>query len=301
MPELVGVYAATLSGPGSRRSREFGTRCGMYLWVRRNRRHSLPLEWKKKTVGAKTGNGTFTPVFMAGDFVSGNKVDQGVALLHELGIELHLWRWYDEHCYRRQISSQWRWFSMVNTDEVRSEMLSWKIVLLVQIWTGWQAKPSDDSAPMTAGVCDLLSNPAKYDGKLVKVSGRWDGTDEGSWLEGNACKVAFVAESQTWPSAISLESPESTSRVHAVDFREDHKSMTQLERSYLELRKTVAPACIATTILGVFETRQDWLDPNQRNAQRPHRNLGFGHLNSCPGQLLVKSGESVSVVPGCQK
>jgi len=60
------------------------------------------------------------------------------------------------------------------------------------------------SAQSTLTVCDVLSKPLSYDGKLVRIRGEIVGTDEGTWFKGEECPRVMVTDGQVWDSITSV-------------------------------------------------------------------------------------------------
>jgi hypothetical protein len=147
-------------------------------------------------------------------------------------------------------------------------------------------------------VCEILSSPLKYDGRLIQIRDVIRGTDEGSWFVGDQCLDLFVTEGHAWPSLISLEMPGNPLQLHSVDFKYDFASQDRLTSKYKQLKRRVSEDCIAWTYTGVFETRKDWTAAEARTID-PGRLRGFGHLNAAPGHLILKSADDVTAIPHC--
>jgi hypothetical protein len=147
-------------------------------------------------------------------------------------------------------------------------------------------------------VCEILSNPLQYDGKLIRIRDVIRGTDEGSWFVGDQCLDLFVTEGHAWPSLISLAVPGNPLQLHSVDFKYDFASQNRLTSKYGQLKRRVSGDCIAWTYTGVFETRKNWAGAEAKTID-PLRLRGFGHLNAAPGQLLLKSADDVTAIPNC--
>ncbi|MGD0047684.1 MAG: hypothetical protein ABSE42_11765 [Bryobacteraceae bacterium] len=167
--------------------------------------------------------------------------------------------------------------------------------------TAGQVKPQDAAPPRVLTVCEVLSAALKYDGRVVKIRGRVEGTSEGAWLIGDDCPGVFVAEGHVWGSNISLEMPTMPAplRLHQVDFKYDWDSESRTEAKYSALEKSVPHDCLAFTYTGMFETRTDWSHAKAVYPNGTWKYIGFGHLGGSPGQLLLKSEDDVEAVPGC--
>jgi hypothetical protein len=152
---------------------------------------------------------------------------------------------------------------------------------------------SQDVAPRTLTVCEVLSKPLSYDGELVRVRGEIVGTDEGTWFKGEECPGVMVTEGYVWPSFISIGSPGRPFQLHPVNFEYDFSSVQRLTPRYKKLRRRLPDRCIAWTYTGMFETRKVWSKSINGNP------LGFGHLGGAPGELIMKSADDVAPVPNC--
>jgi hypothetical protein len=158
-------------------------------------------------------------------------------------------------------------------------------------------KKESSSLPVLT-VCEILSNPLKYDGQLIRIRGVTSGTSEGAWFVGDDCPGVFVTEGYVWPALISLELPGNPLQLHPVDFQFSFESQEKLAQEYKRLKRRVSEDCIAWTYTGVFETRKDWTGAEAKTIDQG-RLRGFGHANAAPGQLLLKSADDVSAIPNC--
>src|SRR4051812_11623377 len=138
-----------------------------------------------------------------------------------------------------------------------------RTILLPILLCGVAVAQSEQDIPVeTLTVCQLLAHPLVYDGRLVRVRARVDGTDEGEWLVGDECPEVFVTdEHQIWPSMIFLATPTSTilgrTRIHTTDFEFDTASRRRLVPKYHQLRAHLPENCISWTYTGLFETRKN--------------------------------------------
>ena len=162
-----------------------------------------------------------------------------------------------------------------------------------------QAHESAQTKPLS--VCEILAHPLKYDGLLVTIRDRVEGTDEGGWLVGDRCPGVFVTDGYVWPSSISLEMPTipSNLRLHSVDFTYNWQSSKRVDAKYHRLLRSGPRDCMVFTYTGLFETRRDWSAAKVIFPNGTSRVIGFGHLNDAPAQLLMKSGDDVSLIPNC--
>lgn len=184
---------------------------------------------------------------------------------------------------------------------LRTELL----FVLSCVSTVAQIKQQPDGPPPSLTVCELLSQPLRYDGQLVQIRGRLDGTDEGAWFVGDDCPGVFVTnENHVWPSAVSLATSSSTSlgktRLHSVDFEFNLESSRGLDPKYQRLRSRVPEKCISWTYTGLFETRRDWAEAKVVYPNGTTKVIGFGHLGTSPAQIIVKSADDVAAIPKCR-
>jgi len=148
-------------------------------------------------------------------------------------------------------------------------------------------------------VCEILSNPLKYDGELIRIRDVIRGTEEGSWFVGDQCQNLFITEGHAWPSLISLEVPGGgLLQLHSVDFNYDLESQNRLIPKYRQLKRRVPDDCLAWTYTGIFETRKDWTTAEAKTID-PGRLRGFGQLSAAPGQLILKSADDVAAISNC--
>jgi hypothetical protein len=145
---------------------------------------------------------------------------------------------------------------------------------------GWTQNREDVAQdPPVVTVCDVLRAPLKYDGRLVKIRGRWYGTDEGSWLLGDGCPDVLITDGHVWPAGIALTAPGERGILHKIEFAFDEDSEHRFNRAYRRVGKRVPKQCIISTLTGLFETREDW---SQHKAVYPNgtsKFIGFGHLD----------------------
>lgn len=161
---------------------------------------------------------------------------------------------------------------------------------------------SSAQTPHALTVCEVLSAPLRYNGRLITIRARVDGTDEGAWLVGNGCPNVLVTAEHVWPSEIFLAMPTLPAplRIHQVNFKFDWDSQRKMEAKSEELKKSIPPECLAFTYTGLFETREDWSRAKLNYANGTSKYAGFGHLGEAPAQLLLRSADDVEAVPDCK-
>ena len=172
------------------------------------------------------------------------------------------------------------------------------ISLLEVSWTFAMAQGVQPEAPKIVTVCDILSKPLQFNGRMVTIRSRVEGTDEGGWLTGNDCPGALVTDQHTWPSEIALVA---WAGLHhpPVDFGFDADSERRANARYKELRTRAPDRCIVWTYTGLFETRTNWSESIAVYADGTSKLIGFGHGGEAPGQLIIKSVDDVSIIPNC--
>jgi hypothetical protein len=166
----------------------------------------------------------------------------------------------------------------------------------------WGQAPPEKRALLDAPivtVCDVLRAPLEYDGRLVKISGRLSGTDEGEWLVGERCPKALVTHGYVWPTGLWLTAPGYRGVLHLLDFKLGEDSARKFNRSYKRLWKRTPEQCMVSTLTGLFETRRDWSQFKRVYPNGTWAFTGFGHLGEAPGQLVIKSEDGVTVDPNC--
>jgi hypothetical protein len=168
--------------------------------------------------------------------------------------------------------------------------------------SGVRAQGPPPETGTALSVCEVLSRPLAFDGRMVTIRGTEEGTDEGAWLVGRDCPGRLVTEGHVWPSVIALTMPDVpvALRVHSVDFEFDFGSEDRAERR-LQLLAPAPKECLAFTYTGLFETRRDWSRAKLVYPNGTWKFAGFGHLGEAPAQILLKSADDVSLLPGCAK
>jgi hypothetical protein len=161
-----------------------------------------------------------------------------------------------------------------------------------------QAAKAEDNPP-TLTVCDILSQPLRYDGKLVRIRSWLKATDEGTWFTSDECPGILTTGKHIWPSIIWFSTPSmpTPNRLHPIDFQLDSESEDRVEAKYRALKGRTPDRCIVWTYTGLFETRRNWSDAQAIDVNGDP--LGFGHLGKAPGQLIAKSADDVAVIPNC--
>jgi len=137
-------------------------------------------------------------------------------------------------------------------------------------------------------VCEVLSRPGQFNGKLLKVRGIVEGGMEGSWLKSDECPERFYVGGNSLPNAVSLSyqseygiaPPRNTVHIELVQRQIQGK-----------VRKTNV---LIMTYTGIFETRTAWKVVTSGTGE--NHLWGFGHLNAFPAQLVVTDIDDPQVV-----
>jgi hypothetical protein len=181
------------------------------------------------------------------------------------------------------------------------------LLLLVQFVTALQqtkiktVEAQKDKIP-TLTVCEVLSRPSKYDGKMVRIRDRVFGTEEGAWFVGESCPGIYVSDFKIWPSSIAWTMPtDLTFILHKVDFQFDSEASKAIHEKYRALRRRLPDRCLEYTYTGMFESWSKQTakktDPKGTQYEIP----GFGHLNESPAQLVLKSADDITPSLNCKR
>jgi hypothetical protein len=137
-------------------------------------------------------------------------------------------------------------------------------------------------APVT--VCEVLKDPPRYRGKLVRVTGvYWNGLRE-------SCREPLVTGNHTWPSALNLADTDfPASANETVSFRTDQKSWKDLEEIVLREAKAGQHEEICVTLVGVLRAPQSYIRENGQIVG------GYGHLGVFPAELVVERVSGVTI------
>lgn len=170
----------------------------------------------------------------------------------------------------------------------------WIGVLGSAILAGTCLRLSAEDIPVLT-VCEALSNPQGFDGKLVIIVGRLTSTGEGGWLD-EECGQKFAAAGREFGSQIStayVVSDFAAAPTLPKGFKWDKRLLT--EKLNLVQR---------TTKLRVYErtkTSDEWLAMFGRLETKLPRQIdlgngrtgyttGFGHMSASPAQLISPEG-----------
>ncbi len=153
----------------------------------------------------------------------------------------------------------------------------------------------------TLTVCQILSDPLRYNGQMVQIRDRMASTSEGIWFKGYDCPGVMRTGDFVWDSLIVLTFPGNTLRSeYAVDFQFDEDSGLRLIRKQKERFRRIPFECLVFTYTGLYETRRDWDRWIYRWPGGQRTLKGFGHLDAAPAQLIVRSGDGITALEGCK-
>jgi hypothetical protein len=159
-----------------------------------------------------------------------------------------------------------------------------------------QGKGATDQRALS--VCDILADPIKYNGRLVAIRGVSEGTDEGWWIgAGKPCNAPLVTGGYTWPSIIWVGSVGGPQMSRRVEFRTDQRAVDRIDREVRRMRIDPKLDRVWLTFIGLFETRE-FTARDVGRAGGAWRAFGFGHLNTAPGQLFLKTVRDLYVERG---
>lgn len=143
-------------------------------------------------------------------------------------------------------------------------------------------------------VCELLANPAEFQGQRLRVLGIEDGGLEGTWLQGKSCPTTVSVEGLTLAKAIWL----TYQSEYDIKVQRNGVHIKEVSRQ-LRKRSKKSLHNFALIYEGVFETRDKWLIFHDSSGQA--RVWGLGHLNGFPAQLVLIDVELPSSKPKIPK
>jgi hypothetical protein len=141
------------------------------------------------------------------------------------------------------------------------------------------AQSSDPKQPQSATVCELLSEPLKFSGTFVKVSGRVRRWHHAVDISNSDCKYTLL-----------LESPE---EIEPPPFEVTRDELYSKFEHAMQRYKPGANGSngFEATIQGRF----DYVLFKDKNGKYVRSPQGYGHLNASPARLVIQSVSSVSV------
>ena len=155
-----------------------------------------------------------------------------------------------------------------------------------------QRKVIKGNRAQVVSVCDVVMNRLKYDGQLINVRGVVLGTEEGMWIAApGKCTPGLTTFGYSWPDIIWVAPPDSPGRLHDVDFQLDLRNLEQIDQQIRAMNVDPSKDRVWLTVSGLFETRVYEPTGVSTSGRGNQGASGFGHMNSAPGQLLVKGEE----------
>jgi hypothetical protein len=146
--------------------------------------------------------------------------------------------------------------------------------------------------PPAVTVCQVLSNPQRYDGRIIALRGTYRSAVDVGGLAGAGCDGILVTAGYTWPSFVWLASPASRGVLHKADFPPNpsafEKLAALLRQAGFDNHLYSAKLTATVTFVGLFETYGD-LAQRVRSTSYGPRGFGFGNDDGAPAQLLVKT------------
>ncbi|HYX72512.1 MAG TPA: hypothetical protein VE732_07060 [Nitrososphaera sp.] len=141
-----------------------------------------------------------------------------------------------------------------------------------------------DESVKPISICELLENRKLYNGKMVAVVGIFSAGYHGAWLVDN-CEQKIKTGDYVWSSSLWLEYDDSLPSVSTKGLSVD--TMAAIEKAkerkqHIDSRKWGSRWVV---VYGRFETYEELQTYTPSNGKTIYE-LGFGHLNSSPGQLV---------------
>jgi hypothetical protein len=141
---------------------------------------------------------------------------------------------------------------------------------------------------LTTSVCDLLREPAKFNGDTIAIRGIYFPTDHGLYLAGDGCDEVRSAGGKDWPALISIVMGSEDIRSRGRDPERLKDVLNQIGTAMIRGAAARAPGAKKTsrvmlTFVGVLETRDGLKDSR-----------GYGNAGAA-GQLFVDSVRDIVV------
>jgi hypothetical protein len=134
----------------------------------------------------------------------------------------------------------------------------------------------EESARKVLSVCELLSSPASYRGKVVTVRGiYWQGLRQG-------CQEIHLGN-RTWPASVNLVESDGRRAVPDVPvIQTDRVSLDALDRLVVGEAKAGKREEIWATIVGLVRAPSSYVRADGRTVG------GYGHLGVFPAEIIVE-------------
>lgn len=148
--------------------------------------------------------------------------------------------------------------------------------------------------PVPVGLCQIISNPSKYDNVFVKIQAEYKATDESSYLADSACAGSIQLEGQKFVSGISLAL--GVNRKHlkrAADFKSDISIFYELDRVISRVGRDRQSVTLRVTAQG----RIDGFPFFRMQKSGREVPFGYGHGNAFPVQIVLTRLYDIEVKP----
>jgi hypothetical protein len=140
--------------------------------------------------------------------------------------------------------------------------------------------PVTVSSDRPLSVCEVLSNPATYRGKIVSIRGAWITGPEQNYLGPYECAFKDKRPINDESAGIYLQVDQNPANESVAD-RESHRQADAVARAR---RRTAPSAIILMTVTGRFESRDSFI--KGLTVWRRRQEAGYGHLGLWPTQLV---------------
>ena len=141
-----------------------------------------------------------------------------------------------------------------------------------------------------ATVCEILAEPAQFNGKTVAILGRYSFRGNGRWISEDGCERKLTSGEYTWPNVVWLAldakaAPEVplVLEIDGVTAAQKLKHI-QLHTNLREFRFGSSDYDRWAVVYGRVEVRP------QLTGSKPN---GFGLQNAAPAQLLIRGDGAI--------
>jgi hypothetical protein len=164
--------------------------------------------------------------------------------------------------------------------------------LSVVIWAVLSVvfQTAEPSGKPPFGVCEVLQNVKKFNGKVIEIRGEW----AGSYALVGECSVSLKTGDKTWANGIAIATPESVNRDINTLSDTSERPDWNLDNDALDLAYDAAARLLSsngpnTKVFATFVGRVDFTPELLGKAGPPSAPTisGFGHLNAFPARLVL--------------
>jgi hypothetical protein len=143
--------------------------------------------------------------------------------------------------------------------------------------------------PGMVPLCDIVKDPARYNGRTVLTRGVLRLTSNGFWLSGQDCTAALKSSlGIAWESTLWLVPPS-----RSEEGREFERAISELRERTSGLREPI----IWVTCVGRLETKHDIRSAVSLGSDGEPLFRGFGIAGIAPAQLLLGKVQDPIVLP----